>query len=239
MADKIGKETLEVISAAEKFNHWMFQTIQPFVKGKVLEIGSGIGNISLHFLENQYSIMLSDFRPEYCEKLRREFSYYSNFLGVNRIDLVDPEFSNHYSGLLESFDTVFALNVVEHIEDDSLAIANCKKLLKKGGTLIILVPSYQNLFNNFDVELGHFRRYTTRKLKDIFKLNNMKIIHSQYFNFIGTLGWYFNGNILKKKTIPEGQMKLYNSLVPIFKVVDKMIINKIGLSTIVIGIKEN
>jgi len=239
MADKLGKETLEVISAAENFNQWMFHTIQPFVKGKVLEIGSGIGNISLHFLENQYSIMLSDFRPEYCEKLTFEFSHYSNFLGVNRIDLVDPEFSNNYSGLLESFDTVFALNVVEHIEDDSLAIANCKKLLKNGGTLIILVPSYQNLFNNFDVELGHFRRYTTRKLKDIFKLNNMKIIHSQYFNFIGTLGWYFNGNILKKKTIPEGQMKLYNSLVPIFKVVDKMIINKIGLSTIVIGIKEN
>lgn len=237
MADKIGKETLEVISAAEKFNQWMFHTIQPFVNGKVLEIGSGIGNISLHFLESQYSIMLSDFRPEYCEKLKCEFSHYSNFLGVNRIDLVDPEFSNNYSGLLESFDTVFALNVIEHIEDDSLAIANCKKLLKKGGTLIILVPSYQVLFNSFDVELGHFKRYTIKKLEDVFKLNSMKVIHSQYFNFIGTLGWYFNGNILKKRSIPGGQMKLYNTMVPIFKIIDKVFLNKVGLSTIVVGVK--
>jgi hypothetical protein len=118
-----------------------------------------------------------------------------------------------------------------------LAIANCRKFLKKGGKLIILVPSYQKLFNNFDIELGHYRRYTIQKLQRVFVLNNLEIIHKQYFNFIGTLGWYFNGNFLKKKSIPGGQMKLYNILVPIFKVIDKVISNKIGLSTIVVGIK--
>ena len=237
MADKIGKETLEVISAADKFNQWMFNTIKPFAKGKVLEIGSGIGNISSQFLERDYSIMLSDFRPEYCEALSGKFSEFSNLLGVKRIDLVDSEFESNYCDLLESFDTVFALNVVEHIEDDFLAISNCRKLLKKGGTLIILVPSYQFLFNNFDEELGHFRRYTLSKLREVFKQNYMEVIHAQYFNFIGTLGWYINGNILNKKTIPEGQMNLYNMLVPIFKIVDKVIANKMGLSSIVIGVK--
>ncbi len=239
MEDKIGKKTLEIISSADKFNQWMFQTIQPFAKGAVLEIGSGIGNISLQFLENNYSIMLSDFRPEYCEELKNKYSHYSNFLGVKRIDLVDPEFTKKYVGLLDSFDTVFALNVIEHIEDDVLAIANCKKLLKRGGNLIILVPSYQNLFNNFDIELGHFRRYTISKLTGIYRFNDLGINHTQYFNFIGVLGWYFNGNILKKKSIPGGQMKLYNNLVPIFKVLDKVITNKFGLSTIVVGTKKN
>lgn len=237
MTDKVGKETLEVINAADKFNKWMYQTIQPFVKGKVLEIGSGIGNISSQFLKNNYSIMLSDFRHEYCKELNTKFSSFPNFLGVERIDLVDPEFTKNYSEFLGSFDTVFALNVVEHIEDHILAISNCRKLLKKGGTLIILVPSYQILYNNFDIELGHFRRYTISKLVDIFELNDMEVTHSQYFNFIGTLGWYFNGNILKKKTIPSGQMKLYNTLVPIFKLVDRMSLHKAGLSTIAVGIK--
>jgi len=239
MEDKIGKKTLEIISSADKFNQWMFQTIQPFAKGAVLEIGSGIGNISLQFLENNYSIMLSDFRPEYCEELKNKYSHYSNFLGVKRIDLVDPEFTKKYVGLLDSFDTVFALNVIEHIEDDVLAIANCKKLLRRGGNLIILVPSYQNLFNNFDIELGHFRRYTISKLTGIFRFSGLGINHTQYFNFIGILGWYFNGNILKKKSIPGGQMKLYNNLVPIFKVLDKVTTNKFGLSTIVVGTKKN
>ncbi len=237
MTDKIGKEILEIISSANKFNQWMYQTIRPFAKGEVLEIGSGIGNISSQFLENNFSIMLSDFRPEYCEELNNKYSHYSNFSGVNRIDLVNPDFEKAHVDLLESFDTVFALNVIEHIEDDILALSNCRKLLKKGGTLIILVPSYQKLFNNFDIELGHYRRYTISRLKNVFRLNEMEVIHSQYFNCIGILGWYFNGNILKKKTINEGQMKLYNNLVPIFKIVDKVVLNKIGLSTIVIGIK--
>lgn len=235
MEDKVGRGTLDVISVADKFNRWMFQAIQPFAKGDILEIGSGIGNISSHVLENNFQLMLSDFRSEYCEELRNKFSTYPNILGVRRIDLVDPEFSQKYNDLLNKFDTVFALNVIEHIEDDNLAIANCKRFLRKGGHLIILVPSYQKLFNNFDVELGHFRRYNIPKLINIFKKNELEIIHHQYFNLIGTLGWLVNGNLLKKKSIPEGQMILYNKLVPVFKIVDKAAFNKVGLSTIVIG----
>tara|TARA_R100000935_G_C2839331_1_gene170126 strand:+ start:3077 stop:3790 length:714 start_codon:yes stop_codon:yes gene_type:complete len=237
MEDIVGKQTLETISSADKFNQWMFHTIEPFVKGEILEIGSGIGNISSQFLENNYPIMLSDFSSEYCIDLENKYSTYPNFLGVKSIDLIDPDFSKKHVDLLNRFDTVFALNVIEHIGDDSLALSNCRKLLKKGGIIIILVPSYQMLFNTFDVELGHFRRYTISKLEDIFKLNNIKVINSHYFNVIGTLGWFFNGNILKKKSIPGGQMKLYNNLVPIFKIIDKLILNKVGLSTIVVGVK--
>lgn len=237
MEDKVGRGTLDVIGAADKFNRWMFQTIQSFAQGDILEIGSGIGNISTHFLDNEYSIMLSDFRPEYCEELTNKFSHFSNFLGVRRIDLVDPNFSEKHQELLEKFDTVFALNVIEHIEDDKLAIANCKKFLRKGGNLIILVPSYQSLFNNFDFQLGHYRRYNIPKLINLFRKNDLEIIHQQYFNSIGTLGWLVNGTFLKKKSIPEGQMILYNKLVPVFKILDRAFLNKFGLSTIVIGTK--
>ena len=119
-----------------------------------------------------------------------------------------------------------------------MAIKNCGKLLKSDGCLIILVPSYQRLFNKFDVELGHYRRYNKLKLSKLFEKNDYRVIHKQYFNFIGIFGWYVTGSILKKKAIPKGQMKLYNSLVPMFKVIDKTILNSVGLSTIVVGNKE-
>ncbi|MCC6516189.1 MAG: class I SAM-dependent methyltransferase, partial [Chitinophagales bacterium] len=48
--DADGQTTLEAIDKADNFNEWMYQTIKPFCKGKVLEIGSGIGNISRYFL---------------------------------------------------------------------------------------------------------------------------------------------------------------------------------------------
>jgi SAM-dependent methyltransferase len=234
-----GQATLEAIAGADKFNQWMYQVTSKRLSGRILEIGSGIGNISQYYLTDNRNIMLSDIRDNYCAYLDKKFGKLPNCEGVRLIDLVHPDFDATYHDLLNSFDGVFALNVVEHIQDDIQAIANAKKLLKKGGRLVILVPAYQSLYNNFDRALEHYRRYTEGSLKNIFKINNLQIIHSQYFNLAAIAGWWFSGSILKKDIIPGGQMKLYNALVPIFKILDKMVFNKIGISVIVEAIKKS
>lgn len=231
--DLEGLETLNVIEKANKFNKWMYDTIKPHCKGKILEIGSGIGNISEYFIKDNQNIFLSDLRDNYIEIAKNKFAN-----EVLKIDLVDADFDTKYSNLVGTFDTVFALNVVEHIKDDLQAIANCKKLLKKGGHLIILVPAYQSLYNQFDVELEHFRRYTHKSLKKIINANQLNIKKTFSFNVIGILGWYVTGSILKKKTIPEGQMGLFNKLVPIFKLADLLTFKKIGLSVICFSVKN-
>lgn len=238
VTDKAGKETLDVIGEADLFNKWMFHTILPFSQGKILEIGSGLGNISKFFLSNGDEIMLTDLREEYCSSLKNKFKNEANLIGVNQLDLIHPHFDIIYEEQMEKYDTVFALNVIEHIEEDNLAIKNSKKLLKRNGHLIILVPSYQNLYNKFDEELGHYRRYTIDSLSDLFVINGLKIIHKQHFNFIGIFGWFLSGRLLKKNTIPANQMKIYNQLVPLWKRVDSLISNRIGLSTIVVGKKQ-
>src|SRR4029078_10792589 len=159
--DPEGWETLDVIAEADKFNEWMYQTIRPFCSGKILEIGSGIGNISQFFVDANADITLSDIRIAYCNELKKKFPEARDVL---QLDLTHPTFDTEYSAHLQQYDTVFALNVVEHIGDDALAIHNCYKLLKEGGKLIILVPAYQALYNRFDRELEHFRRYTKKEL---------------------------------------------------------------------------
>jgi 2-polyprenyl-3-methyl-5-hydroxy-6-metoxy-1,4-benzoquinol methylase len=235
--DQEGLETLNVLSEADNFNKWIYDTIAPFCSGNILEIGSGTGNISKYFFQNKQRICLSDIRENYCDLLKIKFKDQPTLIDIVNLDLVDKNFDVKYSSLLESFDTVFALNVVEHIEDDALAIENCKKLLKEGGTLIVLVPAYQGLYNNFDKELYHYRRYVKKSLSQIFKKNNFKNIRSRYFNAVGILGWFISGSLLKNKIIPSGQMKIYNKLVPIIKLVDMVLLNRIGLSVIVIGKK--
>ncbi|WP_415060765.1 class I SAM-dependent methyltransferase [Flavobacterium sp.] len=230
--DLEGMETLHVIEKANKFNRWMYETIKPFCKGKILEIGCGIGNISEFFIQDSQDIVLSDLRENYLEIVSKKFTN-----PTIKINLIDPEFDTKYDEIIGTFDTVFALNVIEHIEDDKQAIANCKKLLKKGGNLIILVPAYQFLFNNFDKELEHFRRYTRKKIETVIAENHLEIVNSFYFNFIGIIGWFVSGSILKKKTIPENQMGLFNLLVPVFRWADKIILNKIGLSVICVSKK--
>ncbi len=235
--DMEGMETLEAIANAPRFNDWMYRVTSERLTGRILEIGSGIGNISEQYLKNGRKLMLSDIRENYCDYLEQKFADEPTCAGVRLIDLVHPDFDTEYVDLLNTFDGVFALNVVEHIADDYLALANAKKLLRKGGRLVILVPAYQTLFNEFDRALEHYRRYTEGSLKKVFEKNNFQIVHSQYFNFVAIAGWWFSGNILKKKTIPSGQMKIYNMLVPIFKIVDKLVMNRVGISVIVEGIK--
>jgi len=87
--DKTGGTTLDVISQANKFNAWMYETVEPYTMGEVLEIGSGLGNISSFFVNNNKLISVSDLRLEYCKTLKHKFSGKNNFRAVYQIDIID------------------------------------------------------------------------------------------------------------------------------------------------------
>ena len=235
--DVEGLATLESIANADKLNEWMFNELAPFASGRVLEIGSGIGNISQFCIVNDWDITLSDIRDHYCDMLKEKFSTYKNLRGVLNIDLVHPDFEKLYIKQIGTYDFVFALNVVEHIEEHELALKNAKKLLTSTGRVFILVPAYQQLYNQFDKELYHYRRYTKKSLRLVMSKAGLKNEKSFYFNAAGIPGWVLYGGILKHKIIPSGQMKIFNSLVPIFKIIDKILLKKVGLSTITVAKK--
>jgi SAM-dependent methyltransferase len=224
-----GEKTLKAIAAADKFNEWMYSSIKNYCNGRILEIGSGIGNISKYFISDSSDIVLSDIRIQY----RNYLNSLSGSPTVIELDLVNSEFDSQYKDYFCSFDTIIALNVIEHIENDKIGLLNIQKLLKPGGNIIILAPAFKFLYNNFDRELCHFRRYTLRSLHDIMPPNSF-LIKKKYFNFIGIFGWFLVGSIFQAKTIPQSNMKLYNKLVPIFKIIDKVVRNKCGLSCVIV-----
>ena len=152
--DNTGNQVLNVIADADKFNNWMY-----------LEVGSGIGNISKYFIQNNYSITLSDVDEFYLNHLKKDFLNSSNAKDFISIDLQKKDFQTEYENLKESFDTIIMLNVLEHLENDEYAIKNCRFMLKDNGSFIILVPAYRFLYSAMDKELNHYRRYTSRSLK--------------------------------------------------------------------------
>ncbi len=235
--DPVGFETLELFSKADNYNKWMFNSLVPFCSDNILEIGSGTGNIS-NFLLNKFDcVTLSDLRDEYCDVLKQKFKGSDNLSGVYKIDLNLPDFDSVYGALFNSFDTVIALNVIEHIKDDLLAITNCKKLLKQKGRLVVLVPAYQSLYNAIDKMLDHYRRYTVKSMITLKKKAGLKIIHSQYFNLAGVFGWWLSGSVLRNKVIPGNQLSLFNRLTPLFQIIDNITFCKMGLSVIVVAEK--
>ena len=215
----------------------MYQTIKPYVKGNTLEIGSGIGNLSSFFLNDNISITLSDTESEYIDILNKRFNEHKSIKAILSINLEDSSFETKYSELKEKFDTVFLLNVLEHIKDDELAIRNIRFLLKPGGTILILSPAYSFLFSALDRALGHHRRYTTVSLKTLLTESGLMSMKSFYFNFIGIIAWFY-GKLLRLKTIPAGEMSFFNRLVPIGKFIDKITFGTAGLSAIIVGKKN-
>ncbi len=233
-----GKNMLEVISKGGNFNRWMYETIRPLCRGEILEIGSGIGNVSAFFLEGGASVTLSDLEDEYFSFLTGRFSGYKNLKGIHQLDFADPCLEDHHPGLLNRYDTVFALNVLEHVPDHDMALLNCCKLLKPGGRAVILVPAFASLFNCFDVRLEHVRRYSINLLSGHFEKNGLRVVYKRYFNSPGILGWFFTGKILRRKNIPEGQMGIFDRLVPVWKIVDIPMSKIAGLSIIMVGEKQ-
>jgi hypothetical protein len=55
---------------------------------------------------------------------------------------------------------------------------------------------------------------------------------------MGIPGWFASGLITKQRTVKGGQMKLYNMGVPVFKVIDQVLLKRVGLSVIAVGRKN-
>lgn len=233
--DPTGEETLLAFSKASAFNAWLSDQVLPWTKGHILEIGSGIGNISEIIIEHNLTITLSDLNPQYCSQLKNKYEKRDAVKEIILLDIAETPFKELYKPLLGKFDTIIALNVIEHIKDDLMAFENCKNLLAPGGRIVILVPAFNFLYNSFDKELGHYRRYTGNDLSEKMIHAGFNVIHRQYFNMPAMFGWFISGSILKMKLIPEKQLNFYNYLVPLFKKIDTLFNKKIGISLIMIG----
>ena len=235
--DAEGLETLKAIKDADAFNSWMYSQIAPFVESPVLEIGSGIGNISKCCLADGHSLTMTDIRSEYIDFLKDSFSEKTE--DILQLDLVDEKFDQNFSNYFGRFKTVFALNVIEHIEDDNKAIQNATKLLCEGGKLIILVPAHAILYNKIDSNLFHFKRYGFRDLSKLMETTPLKLDTIKGFNGLGIAAWVYGGLFSRKGVIAGGDMKFYNRLVPFAKWIDKITFFKLGLSLIAVSRKVN
>ncbi len=64
----------------------------------------------------------------------------------------------------ESFDLAVCLDVIEHLEDDRAALRELRRVVARGGALIVTVPAYQWLWSSHDTVNQHHRRYTRSTL---------------------------------------------------------------------------
>jgi len=215
-ASATGGRTLEVFADTPRINRWIYSKLAADVHGDVLEIGSGIGNLSAHIVASATSVVLSDMESHYLEALSARFANDTqvSVASFNLDGEPPPEIARR------RFDAIVAVNVIEHIEDDHALVARLAALLKPGGKLLVYVPACPFAYGTLDRALAHYRRYTRASLTKLLAGAGLHLDPPRFMNLVGLLGWTVNGRILGRKHLSPVQLALFERLMPLFTLED-------------------
>jgi SAM-dependent methyltransferase len=144
--------------------------VKGFSPGTFIECGAGTGDFTRYFLEIGYKGSVYDIDKETLQILADNLKGYKNVTILDNIDTL-PE---------DSFDYLFAFEVLEHIPDDRLALQTWTKLIREKGTIVVSVPAHQRKFSNEDSRVGHIRRYEKDSLFELLSgagYENIRIVN--------------------------------------------------------------
>jgi 2-polyprenyl-3-methyl-5-hydroxy-6-metoxy-1,4-benzoquinol methylase len=88
---------------------------------------------------------------------------------------------------LGEFDCVLALDVIEHVEEESAFASSLRDNVRPGGAAIVTVPAYQWLWSGHDEINHHYRRYTSSRLIETLSAAGLTVTRCGYI-FMGLVG---------------------------------------------------
>lgn len=190
------------LSEAINYRHAIIKEFEDFLKGDVLEIGVGIGQISEAILALPSVNKLVGVEPE--PKFQDGFKE-----RLPHIRLVEGTTSNLQEG--EKFHSAIMVNVLEHIEQDEDELRTIHKSLKShNGSICILVPARQEIYSKLDSHFGHFRRYDKPMLKNKLERAGFQIEKLHYFNMVGYFAWAIRYKLLRGMDFDIKQVRLFD-----------------------------
>lgn len=174
--------TLEGVSHQPRYRRYQFDLIAPHCGSSVLEVGAGLGEFATQFRSLQ-RLVLTDVDPGAVDVMGRTFAdrpevEVRQFDVGGKLELGDP------------VESVVAINVLEHIADDAGALRSLAELVQPGGSVVLWVPGYQQLYGDFDRKVGHVRRYTPATLSDSVRRAGLDVELVKPVNLLGGIAWW-------------------------------------------------
>ena len=138
----------------------------------IWEIGAGNGQISQNLIEHGINVIAVEPLIAGVKKLN-SLSIHTYIGTLNLLKLPS-----------ESIKAIGIFDVLEHIERPIPFLEEINRVLEPGGYLFTTVPAGQYLFSNFDLSIGHFRRYSKIQLKKQLDLCGFETKSIKYQFFI-------------------------------------------------------
>lgn len=215
---------LELFSAAHNWKKYLAGVLSPFVSGRVLDVGGGIGS-NVPYLCNERVARWTSLEPD--PALARKAAERTAQAGLaapcevvaGTIADIDPD---------SRYETILYLDVLEHIADDAGELARAAAHLAPGAHLVVLAPAHPFLFTAFDAAIGHFRRYDAASLAGLTppgcRVQALRMLDSA--GFFASLA---NALLLRRALPSRRQIAIWDSLlVPLSRVLDPLTGRRFG-----------
>jgi ubiquinone/menaquinone biosynthesis C-methylase UbiE len=143
---------------------------RPQTQYKVLDVGCGTGGL-LAYLAKQAPMLpvgidLFAGTLPYCRRR-----------GIDAVNVADATALPFQDA---TFDFVVTQDVIEHVEDDRAALREIYRVCAPSGLVLVLVPAFQFLWSARDVQLNHYRRYTTHDMAQMVEAIGFNVLHRTY-----------------------------------------------------------
>lgn len=169
-----GTDNLEVMADAVNYNAFLLDAVRALAHSgdRILDFGAGIGTIAERLAAAGLAVTCLE--PDAGQRQRLRDQGLATCAALD--DVADG-----------SLDYLYTINVLEHIEHDSDAVAAIARKLRPGGRLLIYVPAFDLLYSSMDRKVGHFRRYRRGPLAKLVAANGFGGISARYADSLGFL----------------------------------------------------
>jgi hypothetical protein len=166
-----------------RYRAYQFEQISGHCGPTVLEVGAGLGEFASQFSGLKRHIV-TDVDPAAVASMERRF--------VDRPEVEARQF-NVLAGTMDigaAVSTIVAINVLEHIEHDSQTLRSLATMVESGGSIVLWVPGYPQLYGDFDRKVGHIRRYTPTSLRTAIACAGLMPALVKPVNMLGGIAWW-------------------------------------------------
>ena len=209
-----------------RYRAYQFELISRHCGASVLEVGAGLGEFASQFTGLRRHVV-TDVDPAAVDQMRRRFA------DRPEVEALHLDLAGTLSDTGAPVSSVVAINVLEHIEDDSGALRSLSRLVEPGGTIVLWVPGYMQLYGDFDRRVGHFRRYTPATLRAAIVGAGLVPGEVRPVNLLGGVAWWAavrRGNVGSPR---PGLLRVYDALVvPATRALERRFTPPVGQSVL-------
>jgi SAM-dependent methyltransferase len=208
---------LQAMAGATAYNDWLFDRARPWLHGRALDAGAGIGTHSLQLVRVADEVVALEPDAKLAGILRSRAN--------GTVEVVEGE-ADVVDG---PFDAIICFNVLEHIADDEGTLRRFRELLAPDGALLLLVPAHPALYGPLDRSFGHERRYAKRELHDKLVAAGLRVEVLRFVNPVGAAGWFVQAKLRRRERMSYRGLGVYDRLVPALRALDRVPL-PVGLS---------